>query len=101
MGLKYASGKHAIAECDVCGFQYKLKELKSLVVKGQVINVKACPDCWTKDQPQLQLGRYPVHDPQAVRDPRPDTTYPQSRASMQMPFSVPCTGFVGHVMVTT
>ena len=28
MGRKYTSGKHAIAECDRCGFQYKLKELK-------------------------------------------------------------------------
>jgi hypothetical protein len=27
------------------------------------------------DHPQLQLGMYPVEDPQAVREPRPDTTY--------------------------
>jgi len=25
------------------------------------------------DHPQLQLGYYPVSDPQAIRDPRPDT----------------------------
>jgi len=25
--------------------------------------------------PQLQLGMYPVNDPQAVRQPRPDTSY--------------------------
>jgi hypothetical protein len=30
------------------------------------------------DQPQLQLGMYPVNDPQAVRDPRPDNSYLQS-----------------------
>ena len=28
--------------------------------------------------PQLQLGMYPVDDPQALRDPRPDTTYIQA-----------------------
>ena len=26
-------------------------------------------------QPQLQLGMYPVDDPQGVRDPRPDLSY--------------------------
>ena len=34
-----------------------------------------CDTCWDPDQPQLQLGMYPVDDPQAVRDPRKDTTY--------------------------
>ena len=37
-----------------------------------------CPECWEPDQPQLSLGLYPVNDPQAVRNPRPDTTYLQS-----------------------
>ena len=37
-----------------------------------------CQNCWEPDQPQLQLGMYPVNDPQAVRDPRPDTSYYQS-----------------------
>jgi hypothetical protein len=30
------------------------------------------------DQPQLQLGMYPVNDPQAVREPRRDNSYYQS-----------------------
>jgi len=34
-----------------------------------------CDTCWDPDQPQLQLGMYPVDDPQAVRNPRKDTTY--------------------------
>jgi hypothetical protein len=34
-----------------------------------------CPSCWEPDQPQLSLGLYPVNDPQAVRNPRPDTSY--------------------------
>ena len=34
-----------------------------------------CPTCWEPDQPQLQLGMYPVDDPQGVRNPRPDRSY--------------------------
>ena len=37
-----------------------------------------CKECWEPDQPQLQLGMYPVDDPQALRNPRPDNTYVQS-----------------------
>ena len=33
MGQKYASAKHTIAECDRCGFQYKLHDLKNLYIK--------------------------------------------------------------------
>ena len=76
-GPKFASGKRAIAECDVCGFRYKLKELKQLVIKTKNVNILACPECWNPDHPQLQLGMYPISDPQALRNPRPDTTYQQ------------------------
>jgi hypothetical protein len=75
MPSKYASGKNSIAECDRCGFRYKLKELKKEVVKTHLFNIKVCPSCWSPDQPQLQLGLYPVNDPQAVREPRPDVSY--------------------------
>ena len=80
MPSKFASGKWAIAECDRCGFRYKLKELKQLVIKTKNVNLLVCPECWEPDQPQLQLGLYPVNDPQAIRNPRPDFSgYPQSR----------------------
>lgn len=79
MSNRFASGKHAIAECDRCGFQYKLKELKPLVVKTKEVNILVCPTCWEPDQPQLQLGLYPVDDPQALRNPRPDNSYESSR----------------------
>ena len=69
---RYASAKIAIAECDVCGFRFKLKELKNLIQKGRDTNIKACPECWNPDQPQLRLGEFPVNDPQAIKDPRPD-----------------------------
>jgi hypothetical protein len=77
-GPKYASAKNSIAECDRCGQRYKLKELRKLTIKTKTVNIKVCPECWEPDQPQLQLGMYPVYDPQAVRDPRPDTSYYQS-----------------------
>jgi hypothetical protein len=78
MPSKYASGKNSIAECDRCGFRYKLKELRKLTIKTKQVSIKVCQNCWEPDQPQLSLGLYPVNDPQAVREPRPDNSYYQS-----------------------
>lgn len=78
MPNRFASGKWAISQCDRCGFRYKLKQLRRLVIKTKNVNILVCPTCWEPDQPQLQLGMYPVDDPQALRDPRPDTTYWQA-----------------------
>ena len=78
MPNRFASGKWAIAQCDRCNFRYKLKELKRLVIKTKNVNILVCPTCWEPDQPQLQLGMYPVDDPQALRDPRPDNSYFQA-----------------------
>jgi hypothetical protein len=75
MPNRFASGKYAISECDRCGQRYKLKQLKSLTIKTKKVNILVCPECWEPDQPQLQLGMYPVDDPQAIRNPRPDTSY--------------------------
>tara|TARA_R100001377_G_scaffold76656_1_gene53656 strand:+ start:578 stop:943 length:366 start_codon:yes stop_codon:yes gene_type:complete len=72
MGSKFASGNKAIAYCDVCGWRFKLKELRSLIVKNRDTNIKACIECWNEGQPQLRLGDFPVDDPQALRNPRPD-----------------------------
>jgi hypothetical protein len=75
MPSKFSSGKFAIAECDRCGQRYMLKELKKLTIKTKLVSIKVCPECWEPDQPQLSLGLYPVNDPQAVREPRPDVSY--------------------------
>jgi hypothetical protein len=75
MPSQFASGKYAIAECDRCGQRYKLKELRKLTIKTKQVSIKVCKACWEPDQPQLQLGMYPVNDPQAVREPRPDVSY--------------------------
>jgi hypothetical protein len=116
MSVRFASGKNAIAECDICGFRYKLVRLRKLIKKGITTNIKACPTCWDPDHPQLELGMYPVDDPQAIRDPRPDSAgYAQSRAQivatnssggpnpigLQAITPIIGSGFVGQVVVTT
>lgn len=75
MGNRFASGKIAIAECDRCGQQYKLKRLKTEIIKQRKYELLVCPECWDPDHPQLMLGTFPVDDPQALRNPRKDTTY--------------------------
>jgi hypothetical protein len=75
MGQRFASGKIAIAECDRCGQQFKLKKLKIEIIKQRKYELLVCPECWDPDQPQLMLGTFPVDDPQALRNPRRDTTY--------------------------
>jgi len=73
MANRFANGAKAFGFCDLCGFRFDLKKLKNLTVKTKQTQTKACPQCWVPDQPQLQLGMYPISDPQAIRDPRPDT----------------------------
>jgi len=75
MSNRFASGKNSIAICDRCGFQFKLTALRKEIIKTKVYNLLVCDECWDPDQPQLQLGMYPVDDPQAVREPRRDSTY--------------------------
>ena len=75
MGNRFSSGKNSIAECDRCGFRFKLTQLKREVVKTKNYELMVCGPCWDPDHPQLQLGMYPVDDPQAVRNPRPDRSY--------------------------
>ena len=75
MGNRFASGKNAISECDRCGQRFKLKVLKTEIIKLKNYNLLVCPECWDPDHPQLQLGMYPVDDPQALRNPRPDRSY--------------------------
>ena len=78
MGAPFASGRIAISICDRCGFQFLLKNLKYEVVKLKRTGLLVCQECWSPDHPQLQLGMYPVQDPQALRNPRRDNTYLQS-----------------------
>jgi hypothetical protein len=116
VAARFASGKKALGICDVCGFQYRLHKLKSLVEKGRDTNVKACPECWNKDHPQLRLGEFPVDDPQALRDPRPDSAELEPSRDIQwgwapvgggrdpfglVPNNLVASGAVGTVTVVT
>jgi hypothetical protein len=49
--------------------------------KTKPYQIKVCKSCWNSDHPQLQLGMYPVNDPQAIRQPRPDVSYQVSGQS--------------------
>lgn len=75
MTNRFASGPRAIAMCDRCGQQFKLKQLKTEIIKQRRYQLLVCPECWDPDHPQLMLGTFPVDDPQALRNPRKDTTY--------------------------
>jgi hypothetical protein len=75
MGNRYAAGKRAISECDRCGQRFQLKVLKTEIIKTKKYDLLVCPECWDPDHPQLQLGMWPVDDPQALRNPRPDRSY--------------------------
>jgi len=75
MAYKYASGKKAFGFCGRCDFRYPLKQLRRIMLKDTLTQLMVCPECWEPSQPQLQTGKFPVNDPQALRDPRPDTSY--------------------------
>lgn len=81
MPNQFASGRFSIAECDRCDQRFMLKELRIQTVKTRPFKIKVCRACYDPDHPQLQLGMYPVNDPQAVREPRPDVSYQQSGTS--------------------
>jgi hypothetical protein len=81
MGNRFASGKNAIAECDRCGFRFKLSVLKTEIINLKKYDLLVCPQCWDPDHPQLQLGMFPVDDPQGLRNPRPDRSYVLSGTS--------------------
>ena len=71
--MAFASEKRARGICDRCGFAFRLKELRYEMVDGRRSGLRVCCECYDVDHPQLNLGEVPIYDPQALRDPRPDT----------------------------
>ena len=51
--------------------------MKKIYILGKLINTKRCPECWEIDHPQNWVGiiggQKASNDPQALREPRPDT----------------------------
>ena len=116
MANKFTSGKNSIADCDRCGFQFKLSQLRKLTIRTNNTEIKVCKECWEPDHPQNMQGMYPVDDPQAVQNPRPDKNLEQQRnyqygwnpvglnnglALPDLEDDLKATGGVGTVTVTT
>lgn len=68
----YARGKRAWGLCDRCSQRYDLSDLQFQIVNQKPTGIKVCPECNDIDQEQLQLGRFPINDPVALLNPRPD-----------------------------
>jgi len=84
---QYANGAKAAAICDRCGFRYALGKLKSETIRGRKTSFLVCTECWSPDHPQNFQGMVPVNDPQALRNPRPDTGMAASRNVPNQPQS--------------
>lgn len=98
--MAFASGKKALAICDICGLRTKYNRLKYVYVDGRR-TTKACPGCWDTDHPQLQAGKLRIVDAVALRDPRSDTPErAESRSLIHPAGSVVATGFIGTVTIT-
>ena len=79
MPNRFAAGKKAFGFCQRCGFRYDLRKLKAQTIKQKTTALRVCPECLDEDHPQLMLGTFPIDDPQALRNPRPDPALADSR----------------------
>jgi len=66
--MAFASGKHAIAICDRCGFEYKY-----LSLKREWTGFRVCSECFEVKHPQLEPISH-IADPEALRFPRPSVS---------------------------
>ena len=98
---KFAAGKYALGVSDRSGFVYKLNDMR-LEWTGALVG----PDEWEKKQPQLDPRKH-ITDPQALKNPRPNTPMVLSiYVAVPLPEDPnlrPVTGFgqVGQVTVNT
>ena len=74
MSVAFATGKYALGICDRCGFTVKYSALKVQIINERESGLRVCPDCLDPDHPQWQVGKYPIYDPQALENPRPDVS---------------------------
>lgn len=79
MSNAFSRGKYAFGFCDRCGFRVELAKMKVERVRNRLTGMKVCSECFDPSHPQLELGTFVVSDPQALRDPRPDTGLEESR----------------------
>ena len=75
----FAAGKYAFGYCDITGFRYKLSDLVPLIRDGRDTGFRVGYDQLDVDNPQYELGRMSITDPQALRNPRPPKALADSR----------------------
>ena len=80
MATRFASQKRAFAFCDRCGFRCALKVMSYVYILGKRQNIKVCPECKDYRNGDNEAywwgiigGQKASNDPQALREPRPDT----------------------------
>jgi protein-arginine kinase activator protein McsA len=66
----FASGKHALAICDRCGFEYDY-----LQIREEWNGNRVCPECFETKHPQLEPP-FAKADAEALRHARPDREEP-------------------------
>jgi len=71
--------KRPFGFCNRCGFRYPLTQLRHSFVDLKEVGFRYCPTCWDPDQPQNQLGRWPIQDNQSLKNARPDMSLEESR----------------------
>lgn len=74
MTLPYASGKQSLGTCDFCGQLVPYTNLRRYIQNMKDTGLRLCTvnDCWSPDQEQFQVGKWPITDPQALQYARPD-----------------------------
>lgn len=100
MAEPFASGKNAVGLCDRCAWIWPLKDLKYQIVNMYNTNMLMCPNCLDLDQPQYQVGRYPIYDPQAIRHPRPDQYNDRSLFGFNPVLKMQIAVLIGNVTIT-
>src|SRR5262245_38970438 len=73
---KFATGKHAWAYCDRCGWRFRYNELRPQFQYGKRTTWRVCATCLDKDDRRRAPA---ASDPQALRYARPDTSLYASR----------------------
>ncbi len=76
---KFASGKHALAVCDVCGQTVRYVELRPVYVDRRRTGTLSCQSCWDEDHPQLQAGKRVRADAEGLEHARPDSNVGEAR----------------------
>ena len=96
--MAFASGTFSRAVCDRCGQEYKYQQLKQ-----EWNGLHVCPECYEPKHPQLDPP-YHAPDPEALQDPRVESTSvlkdtsptgPDDATFNTFPQPMPMTVFVG------